>query len=222
MKVHLPQSQSEKAEAYLRAMLEIKSRLDLIEEVKDGMWPLSLRIEICYLQLRYICDLVTIGSLIVQGDYSSHLGEAYAPGPIFKMLEKKYEGAFPQPATISNNGTHIAANSVPNAMTKNGLVDLWNKTGDKLHRLKISRFFRSYETQKSGSTDMEEIESYVAKLRNLLATHIVPMHNPKTLVVVTLFGEDGSPNLSFLEYGADGVMTIRPYRAKGATDFFRA
>jgi hypothetical protein len=218
----MPQSQQEKAEAYLRAMLEVKARINIISIMKKADWPLNLSLEVCYLQLRHICDLVTVGSLIIQGDYSSDLGASYAPGPIFKMLETKYEGSFPQSATVSttDGGMKITANSVPNAMTKPELIKLWNKTGDKLHRLKISKFFASYDAPLS-STEIEEIDVQIKKLRALLDTHIVPMHNPKTLVLVNLFGEGGNPSASFMEYDANGRITIRPFTAKGTTEFFR-
>jgi hypothetical protein len=216
-----PQSQEDKAEAYLRAMLEVKARLSVISIMQKADWPINLRLEVCYLQLRHICELVTIGSVIIQGDYSSDLGNKYAPGPIFKMLETKYEGSFPQSATVSttDTGMRIVANSVPDAMTKTELIDLWNKTGDKLHRLKLSKFFNSYDTAKP-SDQMAEIDLAVTKLRALLDTHIVPMHNPKTLVLVNLFGAGGDPNASFAKYETNGSVTFTPYRAKGATGFF--
>lgn len=220
MKPALPKLPNEKAEAYLKAMLEVKARFKIIANMRTSDWPANLRVEDCYLQLRHICDLVTVGALVIQGDYDGPLGDNYQPGLIFKKLEAKYGIGFPQAATISKRERQISVtvNSVPNAMTKEALLKLWSKSGDKLHRLKISKFFKAYDEDVLNS--VTEINDHVMKLKALLNVHCLPIHTPRTLVLVALNSDGVRPSMAFLPLEADRKMNVHTFSVKGATNFF--
>jgi hypothetical protein len=216
----LPKTKEEKAKAYLQAMLEVKARLKVIEDMRTSNWPHKLRVEVCYLQLRHICELVTVGALIIQGDYSGALGDRYQPGPIFKDLDRRYGMGFPKPMSISKQDkkTSVRLNSVPGAMTNNEMIALWNIAGDKLHRLKISKFFSSYD--ESVDDDIAQIASYKRKLELLLTMHAVPMHTPKCLVLVSLNAHGVNPQSTFLTYGDGQSMSAHIFDIKGTSHFF--
>lgn len=95
-KPQMPTSKEEKATAYLNVLSEINARLRLIKSVKLSTLPYGIVRELCHLQLRHICELIAIGCLIVRGDYASS-SDHYSPSKIFRVLEKSYEGFFPQP-----------------------------------------------------------------------------------------------------------------------------
>jgi hypothetical protein len=221
-KPSLPTSKEDRAKAYLQVLFEINSRLSLIKLMKSSDWPYGIAREVCHLQLRHICELVAIGCLVVQGDYTSspELTGEYSPTKVFRSMEKLYEGFFPQAASITteNENVKIDCSAKPSAMTRKEMETLWGKTGNYMHRLKIKNFFKVEE----HSNIWPEIDGYVAKFLALLNPHAVPMHTPKVLVVAGLDGDNGQPNLSFLEYQADGGMHVHHFKGEGETPYWRA
>lgn len=218
----MPVSKEDKAAAYLNVLSEIIARLGLIKTMKLSTLHYGIVRELCHLQLRHICELVAIGCLVVQGDYTSsaEFTDEYNPSKIFRALHKKYDGFFPQPATISkeNGGWHIAANTRPNAMSRSEMETLWSMTGNYLHRLKLKAFFRAEDA--IDANFWPSIDDYVFKMETLLNPHVIPMHRPKTLVVAGLEDNNGKPYLSFLEYLEDGTMHAHQFNVQGATPFW--
>lgn len=102
-------------------------------------------------------------------------------------------------------------------MTRKEMETLWGKTGNYMHRLKIKNFF----TADATPDIWPEIDGYVAKLEALLNPHAIAMHNPKTLVVAELDGDNGRPKLSFVEYTNNGVQ-LHQFNGRGETPYWRA
>jgi hypothetical protein len=125
-KPQMPTSKEEKATAYLNVLSEINARLRLIKSVKPSTLPYGIVRELCHLQLRHICELITIGCLIVQGDYASS-SDDYSHSKIFRAIDKLYEGFFPQPVSITtyNNNTHYHANAKILAITRKEIETIW-------------------------------------------------------------------------------------------------
>lgn len=222
-KPSLPTSKQDKASAYLNVLFEIKSRLQLIQQTKSSNLPYGIAREVCHLQLRHICELIAIGCLIVQGDYTSapQFKDEYRPPNIFRALEK-YEGFFPQPATITvdaNGNRDIQFNNHPNAMTRQEVERLWGMTGNFLHRLKIGSFFRREDV--SPERPWTEVETNVDGLIALLQTHGIAMHRPKTMVLGSLDGNASHPDVTFLEYLDDGTIAAHYFTGKGETPYWK-
>jgi hypothetical protein len=68
--------------------------------------------------------------------------------------------------------------------------------------------------------DQRKVEEQIAKLRALLDTHGIPMHSPKTLVLVNLREQNDKPKVYFMEYEPDNKMNVRPYDETGPAQFF--
>jgi hypothetical protein len=225
-KAALPTSQDDRARAYLHVLFEIKERLVLIKTMRLSTLPYGIVRELCQLQLRHICELVAIGCLVIQGDYTSSaaLTDDYHPDKIFRILGNKYEGFFPQATTITivSSVTTVAANTKPDAMTRAEMEKLWHRTGNYLHRLQIGKFFKADDHKDANF--WPDINTYVSKIELLLNPHIVPMYNQETkvLVVAGLDGDMGNPNLLFLYYQPDGNFIVRHFNQKGETPFWRA
>ncbi len=220
-KPSFPKSKNERAYAHLQVLFEINARLQIIESVKQINAPFGIAREICYLQLRHICELVAIGSVIVQGDYTSSpdfTGE-YAPSKVFKSLDKHYPGSFPQTLVIEKgeNGIQFKCNVSRNEMTRKEMEELWGRTGNFLHRLKLKNFFR----EETELNIWPEIDQHTAKLKALLNPHAIAMHKPKILVCASLYGDGGHPDLAFLEYKTDGTMEMHQFKGRGETAFWR-
>jgi hypothetical protein len=102
-KPSLPTSKDERARAYLQVLFEVNARSEFLKSLKSSNLPYGISREVCHLQLRHICELVAIGCLVVQGDYTSSadLSGEYNPQKVFRGLEKLYAGFFPQAASIT-------------------------------------------------------------------------------------------------------------------------
>lgn len=223
-KPSLPTTTDDRARAYLGVLFEIAARLRFLQSLKGSTSPYGISREICYLQLRHICELVAIGCIVIQGDYISHktLKGEYNPQAIFKSMDKLYEGSFPQPylMTTAAHGGHIYQfNHTPNAMTRQEMEILWGKTGNYLHRLKIEHFFRP--EQQTDSNIWAEIDPYIDKLKTLLSRHGVPMHKPKIMVLGELHIDGGNPTITFLEYKGQS-MEVHQFTGQGETAYWRS
>ena len=214
-----PETSDERARVYLHCMLEIKERLKLIEDTAALKAPALFRKEICYLQLRYICELVAMALLTAQGDFKTQRAftTEYSPPKIFAELVKLYPHFFPQPAAITSVGNehHVQAGEKPGAYSEKELVDLWQKAGSHLHRAS----YKHYLNKTFGpAPDLSEIQSHVTGLVQLLECHILHVQTnlayPLLLNVIMDNGE-GEIEANFLHLNLDDdTMRIERYKAQ--------
>jgi hypothetical protein len=205
-------TRQEKAIAYMSAMEEVKLRFAMIDFIKRSNHPIGLINEICYLELRHVCELISICCLIARGDYTTHkaLHDDYAPGKIFSALRKQWEDFFPQDTIVTQvvGHTHIQANANKSAVvSQKEIVSIWNLSGTLLHRGSISHYMRRQFLDKEFD---ERIDTYVSKILLLIKLHSITIENPKTLLLVDMFPPSGKIDLKFLIYGANG-MTVETF-----------
>ena len=93
-KVPLPSSKEDKAAAYLAVLMEINARLQIINITKSSGTLHGIAREICYLQLRHICELVAIGCLVIQGDYTISTECEYSPAKYSVPSKRNMKGLF--------------------------------------------------------------------------------------------------------------------------------
>ncbi len=208
-----PSTRDEKARTYLVVMEEVRSRFQAIDvAVNSPLHPILIR-EICYLELRHICELVAIGCLIAQGDFKSYrtFREAYSPIPIFKHLESLHESFFPQPVDRSekDRNVHLEFNEKPNAITRKELEKLWQQSGDHLHRLSASKFFKPKDIDPDIIGKIINIKQ---KMVELLDNHGISIPSPKVMLVVSLSQPDCRVIAHFLNYLPDGKMTVEEFK----------
>ena len=81
-------------ELYVLLMEELERRRNIIADVLASKinLPQGIAIELCYLQLRMICELIALGCLAAHGDIpatrSGKMRKAYAPNTILAELEQ--------------------------------------------------------------------------------------------------------------------------------------
>jgi hypothetical protein len=127
---------------YGSLMEEVKLRIEAIDLVLNSQISLRNKIaeELCYLQLRMICELTALSCLIIHGDVkgaqASQLQKAYQADWIMKRLQELHPQFYPQP---------IEANDIPSNppqvvdvkygyLTRADLDKLYHLCGSKLHR----------------------------------------------------------------------------------------
>ena len=174
--------------------------------------------EVCYLQFRYICELIAIGCLIAQGDYETQRGfrVEYSPPKIFTALKGLYPHFFPQPMTIiSQPGAHhLEANNKPDAYGELHVTRLWQASGDHLHRASLTAYLKKTF---APPPDTASIDKHVNGLVRLLESHLIPVWQEpdhRRLLQVNLEDGDGNIEAHWMDFDdATGGMTISSFRS---------
>src|SRR3954447_4371271 len=115
--------QQEAMNLYLTLMEELKIRLNCIAMAAAGATglPHSIAREICFLQLRMICEVIGFGCLVAHGDIEAtkvrRFQDKYHPGEIMTGLEKLHPDFYPHP--ITSNRTAPNAHSMEIITTRN-------------------------------------------------------------------------------------------------------
>jgi len=140
--------QSRALQIYKLLMDEVKIRVGIIERALDGeiVVPGMMIREICYLQLRMICEIIALGCLVAHGDItatrSGKLPKEYNADRIVSLLGKLHPAFYPKPMRATGVKPHPSGigrvhhfDPVKTGfLTKSELAHLSNKSGDFLHR----------------------------------------------------------------------------------------
>jgi hypothetical protein len=155
-------------------MYEVRHRLDFILRLRDGEFtlPPSPAYELCYLQLRMICETMALACLVVHGEIpgtrAAPIRSAHEADVILKKLGDLHASFYPQPgipAPHPPTGGRIFVPSSAAYMTKSELIDLYHRCGDRLHR-------GDYEDAKTvPEIDFEPITVATLKIIELLKFH---------------------------------------------------
>ena len=186
-----PNSNREKATLYFSAMHEVRERLRSIDALVASDWvPLFVE-EFCQLQLRLICECIAVACLAAQGDFKTHKAftERHEPGAIFKALKGLYPGFFPSPSLMIKNGPnswHFDDVGHGNAVTAGEIVEIWNRSGNRMHRGSAKRFLKDVI-----NTDLLEVTRKKEKIWNLILDHIVVLSDRTSRLHVSMdrYGE---------------------------------
>jgi hypothetical protein len=190
-------------ELYLLLMEELKRRRDIIADVLTSKFnlPQGTAIELCYLQLRMICELIALGCLAAHGDIpatrSGKMRKAYAPNTILAELERLHSQFYPVPGkqVLSSSGTPIDVLSIETGyLTKDDLLSLWARCGDRLHRGSMKNIDRPFVV------DFNVIREWDTKIVTLLRHHQIRLQNPKYMLWIIMQSQtDGRVVASLME-----------------------
>lgn len=215
-----PKTIEERAKVYLHCMVEIRQRLKAISAIQNADMPALFIKEACYLQLRYVCELIAIGCLVAQGDYETQRAfrDEYSPPKIFVALKKIFPHFFPQAAVIKNDQgrVHLEANCKPYAYTESKVSKLWNQSGDHLHRASITRYLKKTF---SPPPETASIQKHINGVTALLECHVITIatessENRSRLLQVTLEDDDGASVAHWMDFdGPSSSLQIQSYRA---------
>ena len=208
------ESDIEAASIYLRLMEEAKTRFSLIKTIthEDTTYPRGIVQEICYLQLRCLCEVVTLGCLTAHGDMATPklVRKTYEPSKILKALDKLEDRYYyPQPADVVTQGnhTHYIARPDKTHLAKDEISTLWGLSGDRLHRTSLNKFLRPSDDDMS---DFTEINQWTEKLIGLLEHHWIVLVKYKKGIFVSLFGgEDEQTIVQLYEFDESGSTADR-------------
>jgi hypothetical protein len=181
---------------YCDLMEEIKRRTDVVFAVIQGRIgvPHIVGVELVYLQLRMICELIALACLTAHGDVpeakSKRLTKEYNADQIIKALERLHPAFYPMPGRQvrdqAGKVVEIAAVDEPH-LTKRDLRRLYGECGDFLHRGNIEQFMKG-----RSLPEFSHLEAWVKKITSLLNHHQIQLIDMKRqLWVIIQASSDG-------------------------------
>ncbi len=187
----------ERAEVYLILMEEIRARLELIDCLLKAPWPISsktdalfhpgLKRELCYLQFRYICEIIALAVTAAHGDLrrAKALRASYKPAEIFKALKSINEEFYPRPVKMltSDKGKEIKFLPLDGTLLSEDLIKLWSISGDFVHRAPMAKALKKL---RPADSDFSDITFWKRKCIALLNQHWVAIGNNQHLMVSLL------------------------------------
>lgn len=181
---------------YRALMVEVKYRIEAIDRVLQGETSLRAKIgeELCYLQLRMICELIAIGCLVLHEDtmfMSQKLLKSYEADRIMGGLESLHPKFFPQP--LVQNDVHEEGlppqwlHLESGFLTKDDLSRLWSReAGGRLHRGSARNVLKS-----DTPLILDKVRHWRDKIVTLLNRHIVLSNDEKTICYVIMNNDQG-------------------------------
>jgi hypothetical protein len=185
----LTTEEKEACQIYQRIMDEIVIRVDAINRATGGMMILTSPMvhEFCFLQFRYICELIALGCLVAHGDIgatkSKTFRKMWAPNEIFQKLNELHASFYPYPTEVRPKEKHLELYLVgekeADFLTKTELVDLWNTCGKVLHKGGVKKLLAP---KSPIQKNYPEIAKWSAKIVKLLTIHTIARTSNRPMI----------------------------------------
>lgn len=165
-------------ERYCDFMEEIKLRTGVITTcLASPILPPRFLYETCFLQFRYICELIALSCLVAHGEVpgarSKRLSKQFDASSIINQLERLHPAFYPRPSRqVVKDGKVVEVHPITSGyLTKDDLKNLYTKTGDVLHRGSL-RSVLDAPPKKWGD---EEVRVWLSKIITLLNHHQISL-----------------------------------------------
>jgi hypothetical protein len=159
---------------YRILMFEARQRIEAINLILAGGAKLAEGIlrELCYLQLRMLCENIALGCLVAHGDVVdpqiNNFEKEWSGEKILGKLQKLNPYFFPQQVDF---GIEDSVASNDNALTKSELLRLYAISGSVLHRGSLKKKNLTY-----GKMNVRDVVNWTKKIEDLLGSHLIPLH----------------------------------------------
>ena len=211
--------QSSPQELYCELMEEIKERISIIRQFgaveanpKHGLAH-GYAQEICYLELRLICELIALASLVAHGDIPAtkhpKLRKAYKPDVILDEMLRLNPEFYPRALAdvLDKNGRLEGWRPKPNPLTREQLKELWIECGSYLHRGSIK------DLDNDRRPDFWRVTQWHNKVIQLMSIHMICLVDGKSAFHVGLWSaRDDSVIMTPMDRfrGPDGYEGFAP------------
>lgn len=182
---------------YKNTMIEIKRRNKAIYDALNGFYPAQPKVilaEFCYLQIRFICELIALGCLVIHGDIQNNnkkINKEWHARDLIKQLEKLHPDFFPFPTNqiLNSQGKVERWEDIKDGFfSKKDLIETYGMLGNRLHRGNLKNLISG----KNYEISFDEIHKIATNIRNLLSHHNIQMIDPNFMIVTSMeTGEDG-------------------------------
>lgn len=167
---------------YVSIMQEIRMRERVIDElllgdVKLGRTP---KFEFCHLELRMICELLAISTLVVHGDIpsaqSKRTRSAWEADRILKIMSQLHRDFFPlamSPVTDEHGNIKLIDNP-KGLITQADIISLYHQCGRVLHRGNLNTFGQlTYD-----KSEFIKAGRFAKRLKALINCHAIAAYGP--------------------------------------------
>jgi hypothetical protein len=185
---------------YAALLEEAKVRISSVEDMLNGKvaLPGPLLHESCFLQLRFLCEIIALGCLVLHGDIKApgtdrlardgKLKKTWSADLIMEELSKLHPAFFP--VAVRRVETEYGFQLVgytEGVLSRQDLVQLYHLCGSHLHRGHLKKLLKSRTPTQFNFPDV------LARLKligMLLSHHIIPLFEPGTLLLTILRNSD--------------------------------
>ena len=169
---------------YCNLMEEIKSRLAVLGTIfkpaAADLFPQVALGEFSYLELRVVCELIAVATLVAHGDIpatkTGKLQKSYEADKIVHALEKIHPNFYPQPSKqlVNDKGEPTGAEPILSGyLTKHELRKLYAECAEFLHRGSA----KSVQSGKLKTLDFQRVADWGTKICTLLNHHHITLLN---------------------------------------------
>jgi hypothetical protein len=181
---------------YAGLMEEIKRRTEVVKSAMDGQFqmPAMTAFELCYLQLRKICESLALGCIVVHGDVpgvrTKLLQKEYNADQIIKQLGALHPSFYPVPGKQlldPLNQLPVEVIAIEDGfLTKDEFMDLYGECGNYLHRGSARQLLTKWEPD----LDFPRIAQWLGKIVKLLNHHQIQTVDPEKQFWVLMHNKD--------------------------------
>jgi hypothetical protein len=190
--------QSAEAKRYCDMMVEVKGRTHLIRTfgaTHVGVLPLPALVELFYLHVRKILELIAMGSLLANaksfGVAHEKLKKYWNPKDLLRDIEKLNPNFYPKPIIQKpSKSPGILMDWLERKddfLTKDQFITLYDKCGSVLHTKNPFRPDPDYPSLAL------EIPKWCTLIVNLLNAHTIRLQNDPNLYLIQMGNKDTSP-----------------------------
>jgi hypothetical protein len=176
------------AKHYADIMEEIKLRLAAIETFRTNpiVHPYVM-IELCFLQYRYICELLALGCLVAHGDtqfaHSRKLLKQWSADSIIKHLERLHPDFYPRPYRLRDPSDASTEEPIADGyLSKEKLLSLYARCNLLLHRGTLNGILR----EEVARHDSDEVDEWGKEIVSLLNYHKIALKNQRYSQLIVL------------------------------------
>jgi hypothetical protein len=192
LQAQMPKNVNETMARYCALMQEAKDRLGAVNFVLGGQKPspvLHPRVanELAYLQLRMVCELIALASVMAHGELGvaldSKIRKEDRPGVLLKLLEKLHPESYPRPFRfiLNSAGEVVSVQDITTGfLTRDELPKLYGLCGNELHQGDLSKIGLFPPTEKSA----KDILTWCGKVFGLLNSHKIKLYNSSSEILV--------------------------------------
>ena len=179
---------------YAALMSEAKVRFDCLNFATKGKTQLPAPIvrELCYQQIRFLCELVCLSCLVAHGDVAElkghKLGRAYSADDIIKRMGALRPHFYPLPikekiiGRVNEANVHREIEAVePSPLDKAELLSIYGSTHKHLHRGSLSGIMAS-DTAWDLKLDVDDIVRTGQKFADLLSNHVIAINEQRIML----------------------------------------
>jgi hypothetical protein len=211
--------------AYCRIMEEVLIRDELLlNTLQHGLAPTDslalapemgkvLAVEVAYLQLRFICELIALACLTAHGDIAGtrtkKVQKEYAADDIIRTLEGLHPDFYPQPTKQADapDANRVWQNTPirEGYLTRADLIALYGQCGGQLHRGSARTLAKGRRT-----ATVQEAANWAHKIWTLLQHHQIQTSDPDAILLILMKGSvTFRPQFSYALKVREGLWRIQ-------------